>query len=969
MSQPTNNAREGPLANPAIRPSKSHSSQPSLSSVRSRPYSLGNHSASALVGSEYTMVPLRRDGSYGETGQSVVAQPAVAQQVVSQPALGQQVAGQPVYGQSVYGQPVYSQSVVGQPVIGQPYLSANGQYSYAPSFHPAYAPSAYAPSAFGGSLYTPSIQASSISSAPLQPVFPLSDPTFANTNLLPPDNYHSPYYMPVHNTDESRPVEQLIRRFSVWKMLIKQIIFYFKEISIFKKQTYMGNKAMLENLEILRKQNSGKLKFRGSASAAAAKNLKKSMSSPDLTRMDPQQQQHLDIQGNPFAENNALGKFIQKAFLPPGDHSVMSLSTTLYNNHAALAERELITYNQLTLKLIPRLENLKESLNDTLKQIYSVKGSSDFKTRDLKTEIVKTGAILSDYVSSVELLTRGESKTSLGTVLKSEDHTDASKDPYLLRLKLDLQLKDQLFTEAHLKETYSDLQKKAVQLESILYGETQSCMGVFSNLVNAELDCVKDNLVADLSEGFLRNDTCVDWDYFVANDNGHNLLNETAAVSLEHAKQIRKKSDVVYPYQKDRISSCILSGYLERKSKYLKNYSKFYYVLTFNFLHEFKTKDRKRETSPAMSYSLDDMKVSPSADDARKFIIRMHLKDGSKSKYTFRCHSPEVAGRWLDCLADLCSFDNPMDRNNSLNEAIEQQEVQEAQAAQSGQQGLRQVSSEHSSLQGEADLYLSSVPSGAVGASGTSETFHSPSSSTSSNSHAKTDPNTSLSSLHLPTFRPVKASSEGNTPSEAAAPSEAAPPPPATTIAKVQHSHHSSSSLDSLKERVKSPLLSPSQMVMKIPPQQLSQAGRARIMSDESPGNEANDYFSFVAPRPRIPYRRSQAGIRSRSRSPSPAPALGGINEKLAQISIVEHGDPEDPQPRPHSQPQLSGLDRQRKIFQSQVKGGNDNTSGLLNLPTPNSNRASSFDESTMSPPIRTPGILPQNSVGDIFPR
>ena len=262
--------------------------------------------------------------------------------------------------------------------------------------------------------------------------------------------------------------------------------------------------------------------------STAAKNLKKSMSTPDLS-MSEQQQLYEDMEqrnrktAETFNENTSLGKFIRKAFLPPGDHSILSLSTTFYNTHLALAERNLVTSNQITTKLVPRLQSLKESLDDTIKQMYTVKGSSDYKTRELKTEIAKTGAILSDYICSVELLTKGETKTSLGTTLKFTS-IDPKNDPYLLRLKLDLQLKEQLFTEAHITDAYFDLQYKAVQLESILYRELQNVMGAFSNLINAELDCSKDNLVADLTEGFLRNDPTIDWDCFISNDNMHNLI-------------------------------------------------------------------------------------------------------------------------------------------------------------------------------------------------------------------------------------------------------------------------------------------------------------------------------------------------------------------------------------------------------------------------------------------------------------
>ena len=540
---------------------------------------------------------------------------------------------------------------------------------------PVYAPSLYAPSAWGPSVYTPSIRPEA------EGGLSEANPSFANSRVLGAGNYQSPYYMPIRSADEPRPLEQLIRRFSVWKMIIKQTLFYLREMAIFKKQTYLGNKAMVNNLEILRKQNSGKLKFKGSmnnAASAAAKNLKKSMSTPDLSMIEQQRELYADMEqrnresSETFNENTSLGKFIKKSFLPPGDHSILSLSTTFYNTHLALAERNLVTYNQITTKLVPRLQSLKESLDDTIKQMYTLKGSSDFKTRELKTEIAKTGAILSDYICSVELLTKGETKTSLGTTLKFTS-IDPRKDPYLLRLKLDLQLKEQLFTEAHITDAYFDLQYKAVRLESILYRELQNVMRTFSGLINAELDCSKDNLVADLTEGFLRNDPTVDWDCFIANDRARNLMHLTAKDCLRRDRKIRKKSDVTYPYQDESISSCVLSGYMEKKSKILKTYSKGYYVLTFNFLHEFKGQDRRKEVNPIASYSLDRISVSASGKDPKKFVIHtLTSSEKTKSKFVFRCDSIEDSTRWIDCLGKLCSYANAADRNNSLSKAFSQ---------------------------------------------------------------------------------------------------------------------------------------------------------------------------------------------------------------------------------------------------------------------------------------------------------
>ncbi|TID13284.1 hypothetical protein CANINC_004970 [Pichia inconspicua] len=465
---------------------------------------------------------------------------------------------------------------------------------------------------------------------------------YATQSVLPPDDYHSPYYLPFKNVDDPRPVNQLVYRFSIWKMIIKQLVFYFKEMAVFKQQTGQGNRAMLENLEVLRKQNSGRLRSR---------------QSDDQLQQSDQQTEVID--------SDLINKLLQTTFLPPGDGSVLSISTTFFNTHNMLREREQITYQQLTNRLIPRLENLKDQLNETIKQMNSIKNSSDFKTKNLKMEIAKTGAILSDYITSIELLKTGHSKSSLGTTLTfKEDSFEPRNDPYILKLKLDLQLKDQLYIEAHLKEMYYDLQYKAVQLEKILYTEIQTCISSYTDLIDAELNSVKDNLVAPLQHGLLVNEPTIDWDYFIRNDRRRNFLPLDARTTLARNKVIRKNSDIIYPYRNNVISSCVYSGYLDRKSKYLKNYSKFYYVLTINFLHEFKSSDRIKDLNPIQSFPLNFLTVATVENDERKFIVRI-AKPSGKVKYTFKAENAETADKWIDYLSDLADFESAVERNLS----------------------------------------------------------------------------------------------------------------------------------------------------------------------------------------------------------------------------------------------------------------------------------------------------------------
>lgn len=802
------------------------------------PYSLANDSSSGIQGKmDHTSYPMGTSNSYSTS------------------TLGEK---NPIYQPSMY-EPSF---VSGETGFGHEQIPESGAYKRYSSFD-------------------------STSSSE-----PGIDSSFANSNVLPATNYHSPYYMPVGVADEPKPVEQLIHRFSIWKMVIKQYIFYLNQAAISKKRSYSENRVMIDNLQIICKQNSGKLKANTAASNSTAKKLRKSMSTPDLSHMS---RQKVDTNGQhkntgPAKPSNSLEQFIQESFLPVGDHSVMSLSATLYNAHISLANKNLETYNQIIGKIIPRLTSLKTSLNEAIKQMCSLKNSSMFDSRDLKTEIAKTGAILSDYICSVELLTKGETRTSLGTVLTSVS-LSPKKDPYLLRLKLDLQFKEQLFTEAHLREAYDDLQKKSVQLEMILYKELQNAANSFSNLINAELDSTKDTLISELGNGFLQNKPTMDWDYFISNDKSHNFINLTADESLHSERQIRKKSDIQYPYQQSEISSCVMSGYLRKKSRFLKAYSTFYYVLTFNFLHEFKTKDRVRDINPTASYPLDDMTVEPSKKDQNKFDIHVANK-GSKVKYVFECDSDELAVKWMECIGHLCSFGNARQRNSALNNVI----------SASGT-ATPSITIQHLDSKESLNTDQASTPMTLDSNSKTtyfSNTIKSDSASSlsdrSSRNSGTDESNISGLNLKLPTFKPVKPSQGGEKKKIASLLSRRGVKPMRKMNQRLeiqQNMHESNNSISSLSA---------------LSSRQLSPAERARLPVDD----KDTDYFNYVKmPAPLAPLRgrshrrsftqsmpnsRSQSGRRSQSSSRSSSPVSlarapcyspsSGITERLERLSM-----------------------------------------------------------------------------------
>lgn len=358
--------------------------------------------------------------------------------------------------------------------------------------------------------------------------------------VLPASDPHSPYHisLPYQTT---QPTDELSKRFIIWKKIIKQLIFYFKELSLLRQHYYQLNVHMLNNVQFLSLNSKNK--------------PKKNITSPNETPLPL----------NDIFFGTSEDKFINASFLPTSSKSVQSISTTLYNYHKSLADKELQTYNDLTLKIIPRLENLKKSLNFKIKEIMNLK--SDFKFTTLRLEVAKTGQILSNYINSVEFLEKGFINNDKDN---NQVKLSGKMDPYLLRLQLDLQLKKQLLEENYLKELFNNLQTSGFELEKIIYKEVQTLISNFSKLIKGEIDAIRQNLVDDLTNNFLTNDTAIDWNYFMNNDNGRNFL------KTEGQKNLRKLSDIVYPYQRKVLSSSLRSGLLHKKNKVTKTYAKFY---------------------------------------------------------------------------------------------------------------------------------------------------------------------------------------------------------------------------------------------------------------------------------------------------------------------------------------------------------------------------------------------------------
>ncbi|CAR27259.1 ZYRO0C12606p [Zygosaccharomyces rouxii] len=322
-------------------------------------------------------------------------------------------------------------------------------------------------------------------------------------------------------------------------------------------------------------------------------------------------------------------------FLKFGSGSIQDIQVVLKKYHLSIAVQQLKISKEINMNLLPRIEDLRRDLQSKIKEIKELSG--DFRT-NINEHVAITGQLLNRYISSVKYMTTNVADSDSIKLQKKGTQIKPKHDPYLLKLQLDLQLKRQLLEESYLREAYLNLQGSGMELEKIVYHKIQQILQRYSSLLDAEARLMIKNLCRELQQGILSKPTAFEWDKFV----GHHPTCLINWRSSDPYPTSRKLSDVIYPQMKSPMAKCIRAGYLSKKSKFLKNYNKGYFVLTSNYLHEFKssnffnanqqedskeskstslsaTQTAKASLVPVMSIALNDCVLTEASND--KFVL------------------------------------------------------------------------------------------------------------------------------------------------------------------------------------------------------------------------------------------------------------------------------------------------------------------------------------------------------------
>lgn len=339
-------------------------------------------------------------------------------------------------------------------------------------------------------------------------------------------------------------------------------------------------------------------------------------------------------------------KASQKFFLPLGNGSIQDLPTILNQYHGTLASHASRASKELTNEVIPRLEDLRRDLLVKMKEIKSLQ--SDFKN-NCGRELQQTKLDMKQFLESIEEATFGTAK----------------QDPYLTKVILDKQIRKQLTEENFVHEAFDNLENSGAELEKVVVMEIQNGLTIYARLLGEEAQLVFDILISKLDNGFFNKDPQFEWENFITRDPNFIVPN----------LPMRKMKEIVYKHQFNPLIYEIKSGVLERRSKFLKSYSKGFYVLTPSFLHEFKTGDRKKDLVPVMSLALSECTVTEhskkgSADD--RFIV--HAKQNGLihrgHNWVFRADNYETMMSWFEDLKVLTSTSNIQEKTKFITQKL-----------------------------------------------------------------------------------------------------------------------------------------------------------------------------------------------------------------------------------------------------------------------------------------------------------
>ncbi|CAI5759684.1 unnamed protein product [Candida verbasci] len=366
----------------------------------------------------------------------------------------------------------------------------------------------------------------------------------------------------------------------------------------------------------------------------------------------------------PKAEINSNDVRIQPNFFPE-DSLFTNFPALLLSSHQTKFNNSYKLCKDLNNKIIPKLETLSKQVSHKIKEIKSSLTNESFANSELSKEISKTGQVLNLYMQGVELYSN-EKPVLNGNCSDAEGEEElALDDPLLIKLQVDYKLKNQLIMENYMFASYINLQNISKDLFTFILKELNWAIDKFGKLnFNSEY--------YQYLKTKISNSSTQDWEFFISHN--PNFINTYQSTDENPKRETRTFKSITLPYSNSIQNKCLRFGMMYKKSKLLKNYTRYYYILSCNYLHEFKineevggsnasiiSKKNKDKIGgfigyndePIKSYNLNDHSIVTKDEASFKFTL---IKKSTKSKKTFKCANEKDFNNWYEDLSQLLKY-------------------------------------------------------------------------------------------------------------------------------------------------------------------------------------------------------------------------------------------------------------------------------------------------------------------------
>lgn len=558
-----------------------------------------------------------------------------------------------------------------------------------------------------------------------------------SSDILPSLDRRSPFHTNAPAYD-AKPVDHLVAYFKLWKHFIASLIAYLKDVANAKEFELNLNLQLVGSVQFPGYRD---LAFRtllavqqaqaSPLSPQGSKELGKSLNalSTNLAArpgLPKQKSQSSIFKNQPFAHRKtpstttlsdlpapkkkdqanqlnhtstlsslslsvAAAKYVPKSDVAvdpnyfPANSLFTNMAGALVNHHYHTYAAQTRITKDLQHKLIPKLESLHRNLGNKIKEIKLSLKNDSFANPSLAREISKTGAVINTFVSSIRRYSGP--RPVLSKELEGDDDDDSLSDPFLVKLRLDYQLKNQLIHENYVYASYVNLQNISKDLFNYVIKDLNFVTERMGRLCNGEVYASSaENALYNLSwtlKNYINNANN-DWEFFISHN--PNFLNTFYSTEQLPKREIRTAHDIVIPFADTLHSKCLRCGIMYKKQRLIKSYTSYFYLLTCNYLHEFrldtmsdkisdatskadkktgeKSSQKKKKgkiggvvgpgDTPVKSYNLNNYSFQLKSEKDFKFILTKI--SSSSQKFTFKCANQEDFQNWSTDLHDLLKF-------------------------------------------------------------------------------------------------------------------------------------------------------------------------------------------------------------------------------------------------------------------------------------------------------------------------